>query len=133
MLPNWAKLLYPEMLQALNCYFRILENLTDKEVKPMKVKSYRANSTEINKVPYKIRLVWVLEMNDGTVVTAKTYRTLISSDLLQVKKAFILDLLNERVIRVPFRHLAETMEDWRRNYHNYEWPKIYGPIDTSDN
>jgi hypothetical protein len=93
----------------------------------MKKLRFRANATEINKTPNKVRYVFVVEYTNGKVTSCMSYQTLDKVMVPDVACLKVADIWNNKIIVVYPAKLKELLEEWRENYHNFDWeiPETY--------
>lgn len=96
----------------------------------MKEVSFRANSTEVNKSPDRVRYIFIIEhkVKDiaSTIGTVTTYRTMLTclddKPRSEVDTYYsVVDLKEFIVTPIKSELIRELMEEWRINYFNYDW------------
>ena len=92
----------------------------------MRRTNYRANATEINKTPTKIRFIFVLDLSTkpnepDTICAITTYRTLSENLKLGVSSIKVVDLVQNEVISLRPELMNSLLDEWRNNYFNPGW------------
>ena len=95
----------------------------------MKVKNLRANATEINKTPHKIRYIFVIKMKDDspydTIGVTTTYKTLSENIKLNIGSVAVVDLKTNIVSYLRLSELEYFLDEWRDNYFDPDWDIPY--------
>lgn len=85
-------------------------------------KTNRANATEINKMPRKVRYLFIVIYEDETVSTAATFQTLVKVKLPDVVTIKVVDLWHNEVKIIRPQTFSELADEWRENYFDFTWP-----------
>lgn len=93
----------------------------------MKQTTFRANATEINKAPHKVRYVFIVVGNNNKVTSFLSYQTLDKVNEARTSVIKIADIWNNTILILKPGSLVKLKEEWRNNYFNFEWeiPKEY--------
>lgn len=95
----------------------------------MKIKSLRANSTEINKTPHKIRYIFVVKMGGysqyDTIGVTTTYKTLNENSKLDIDSIAVVDLKSNIVSYLRLTEIEYFLDEWRDNYFDPDWDIPY--------
>lgn len=87
----------------------------------MKQNRFRANATEINKAPRRVRYVFIVTSKDDRVTSFVSYQTLakvIESEITVMKVA---DIYENKIQIVKNDMIDSLREDWRNNYFDFYW------------
>lgn len=83
----------------------------------------RANATEINKTPFKVRLVFLILVRKDpddlrVITTARTLSEYVDKPWEGIK---VLDIKYSTISRINPTMLSELVDEWRDNYRDPEW------------
>lgn len=84
---------------------------------------FRANASEINKTPLKVRYIFIIQDEDGLTV-GTTYQTLSRLVGKTILKITVVDVDEDRLTinENPTKEFYEKMLfEWRENYFNPDW------------
>lgn len=90
----------------------------------MSRKTFRANSSEINKAPSQVRYIFIVKVEGcaGEMIsTCMTYQTLAKVPVESVVYLKAVDLKNDSIINLESRILPGLLAVWRDNYFNHDW------------
>ena len=93
----------------------------------MRDKNFRANATEINKMPRSVRYVFIIKMNndspykDDTIGVTTTYKTLNEYIKLNVDTVTVADLKTHIVSTLRLDEMDSFLDEWRDNYFDPDW------------
>lgn len=93
----------------------------------MSRRNFRANATDINKMPDDVRYIFIVKYNDGSVSSCATYQSLSKVKLDNITSFLSVDVKENLIVEfkeMNEERLAKLLEDWRTNYFNYDWELI---------
>jgi len=99
----------------------------------MRKTNFRANASEINKMPREVRYVWIAEYPDGSVTSCASYRAVSEIKGAALKRLTVLDLYSDSVLHMEDniqQRLDVLLPIWREQYFNYEWDIDIGDFEV---
>lgn len=87
----------------------------------MKGQNFRANSTDINKMPDRVRFVFIVENIFGKVNSCMTFKTLSMTDLKELVDVKVADIVEVKLHEIHRDMLTDLANEWRDNYFNPDW------------
>jgi hypothetical protein len=89
----------------------------------------RANTSELNKKPLKVRYVFVIEYLEEmtTLTTHQALRKFVNKSFpcldVIIPEAYIkvVDLSQEKIYELKITRLGEFLDEWRGHYFDYGW------------
>lgn len=92
-----------------------------KEEDNMSKNTNRANATEINKCPRKLRYVFIIQDSIGNIALNSTYRSLKDRINPYTKSVRVVDLRDNTVAGLRVDLIDKFMYEWRENYFDPSW------------